>query len=165
MRAAEFVMAGVLALFSLYLMYESAKLPIGWEADRGPGGGAFPFWLSLGILICSIVIIIRAAKRITPESRSTEPYMDIARIKLFATSAGSIIAMVAMIHFVGVYVALPFFYIFYVRFIGHHSWSTTLALAIAMPIGTFMFFEVGLKILLPKGITEPLFYPLYAIFF
>ncbi|MCP4330202.1 MAG: tripartite tricarboxylate transporter TctB family protein [Alphaproteobacteria bacterium] len=165
MRAAEFVMAGALALLSLYLMYESAKLPIGWETDRGPGGGAFPFWLSLGILICSIVIIIRAAKGITPESRSTEPYMDFARIKLFAISAGSITAMAALFHFVGVYVALPLFFIFYVRFVGRHSWRTALALAIAMPIGTFMFFEVGLKILLPKGITEPLFYPLYAFFF
>ena len=29
----------------------------------------------------------------------------------------------------------------------------------------FFFFEVTLKILLPKGITEPLFFPLYNLFF
>ena len=53
MRRAEFVMAAVMGLFSLYLMYESCdfqfddgscRMPIGWEAEKGPGGGAFPFW-------------------------------------------------------------------------------------------------------------------------
>ena len=50
MRRAEYVMAVVMAIFSLYLMWKSAELPIGWEPKRGPGGGAFPFWLSLGML-------------------------------------------------------------------------------------------------------------------
>ena len=90
MRRAEFVVAGLLALFSLYLMYKSAELPIGWEPRRGPGGGAFPFWLSVGMLVSTIVIMIRAALRKTPESRSTEPYMDKERFILFVTAAGGI---------------------------------------------------------------------------
>ena len=43
MRRAEYVMTGVMALFSLYLMWTSAELPIGWDPRKGPGGGAFPF--------------------------------------------------------------------------------------------------------------------------
>ena len=165
MRRAEFVVAGVLALFSLYLMYKSAELPIGWEPRRGPGGGAFPFWLSVGMLISTIVIMIRAARRKTAESRSTEPYMDLPRFILFATAAGGIAVMIALFHVVGVYVSLPLFFIYYIRFIGRHSWALTNAFAVGAPIVTFMFFEIGLKILLPKGITEPLFYPLYGFFF
>ena len=42
MRKAEFIMAGIMAVFSLYLMWMSAKLPIGWVAGSGPGGGALP---------------------------------------------------------------------------------------------------------------------------
>jgi len=165
MRRAEFVVAGLLALFSLYLMYKSAELPIGWEPRRGPGGGAFPFWLSVGMLVSTVVIMIRAALRKTPESRSTEPYMDKERIILFVTAAGGITAMVALFHFVGVYFSLPLFFIYYIRFIGRHSWRLTIAFAVGAPIVTFMFFEIGLKILLPKGYTEPLFYPLYEFFF
>ena len=165
MRRAEFVVAGILALFSLYLMYKSAELPIGWEPGRGPGGGAFPFWLSLGMLICTIVIIIRAAKRKTPESRSTESFMDLSRVILFVTAAGGIVVMVALFHVIGVYFTLPLFFIYYIRFIGRHSWAVAGAFAVGAPIGTFMFFEVGLRILLPKGYTEPLFYPLYGFFF
>ena len=72
--------------------------------------------------------------------------------------------MVGAIHFVGVYIAIPLFFIFSVRFVGRHSWMTTGALAVATPVVTFFFFEVGLKILLPKGITEEWFYPLYGYF-
>ena len=165
MRRAEFVVAGVLALFSLYLMYKSAELPIGWEPRRGPGGGAFPFWLSLGMLICTIVIIVRAARGKTPESRSTETFMDFPRVILFVTAAGGIAGMVALFHVIGVYFTLPLFFIYYIRFIGRHSWALAGAFAVGAPIGTFMFFEIGLRILLPKGYTEPLFYPLYGFFF
>jgi hypothetical protein len=164
MRRAEFVMAAVMAVFSLYLMWKSAELPIGWEPERGPGGGAFPFWLSFGMLISCAVIIWRAVRRVTPESRSSETYMDPTSLKLFAISAGSLGAMLLLINWIGVYGAVPLFLIFYVRFVGRHSWLTTGMLAAATPVVTFFFFEIGLKILLPKGVTEPLFYPLYEYF-
>ena len=38
------------------------------------------------------------------------------------------------------------------------------ALTVAIPVVTFYFFEITLSIILPKGITEPLFIPLYKIF-
>lgn len=164
MRRAEFVMAAVMAVFSLYLMWKSAELPIGWEPERGPGGGAFPFWLSFGMLISCLVIIWRAIRRVTPESRSGEAYMDRISLKLFAISAGSLGVMLLLINWIGVYGAVPLFLIFYVRFVGRHSWLTTGILATATPVVTFFFFEIGLKILLPKGFTEPLFYPLYEYF-
>ncbi len=164
MRRAEYIMAGVMALFSIYLMWKSTELPIGWIPQKGPGGGAFSFWLSLGMLVCCAIIVWRTYRRVTPESRSSETYMDRVSLKLFLIAAGSLAAMVGAIHFVGVYVAVPLFFIFYVRFVGRHSWMTTGALAVATPVVTFFFFEVGLKILLPKGITEEWFYPLYGIF-
>ena len=43
MRIAEFSMALVMAIFSVYLMWKSTELPIGWIDGEGPGGGAFPF--------------------------------------------------------------------------------------------------------------------------
>ena len=42
MRRGEISMAGLLALFSLYLMWKSAELPIGYIRGEGPGGGAWP---------------------------------------------------------------------------------------------------------------------------
>ncbi len=94
MRLAELVMAVAMAIFSLYLMWKSAELPIGWIEGSGPGGGAFPFWLAGGMLICCIWIIIRWAKRQSPPSQSTEPYMNALSIKAFVIGAGSLTVLI-----------------------------------------------------------------------
>lgn len=164
MRRAELAMAIVLAILSAYLMWKSAELPIGWVKGDGPGGGAFPFWLSLGMLLCSIWIIVRWFLRATPQSRSSEPYFDSQSLSLILLVIGALVAMVGSIHFIGVYGAIPLFFMFYMRFIGRQSWTKTLVLALATPVVTFFFFEILLHITLPKGATEPLFYPLYDIF-
>ena len=164
MRRAELVMALVLAVLSIFLMWKSAELPIGWIPGEGPGGGAFSFWLSAGMLLCCISVIVRWIRRASPPSRSAEPYMDKRALQLFLIGAGSLTAMIGAIHIVGVYGSVPLFLIFYIRFVGRHRWLTTGALAITTPVVTFFFFEIALRITLPKGLTEPLFYPLYDIF-
>ena len=158
-------MAGIMAILSLYLMWKSAELPIGWLPGEGPGGGAFPFWLSAGMLICSLWVILRWIRKSSPPSRSTAPYMEKQAFKLFLIGAGSLAVMIGSIHIIGVYGAVPLFLIFYMRVLGRHSWGTTGALAVGTPIVLFLFFEIALTITLPKGLTEPLFYPLYDIFF
>lgn len=164
MRRAELVMAVVMTVFSVYLMFKSAELPIGWIPGSGPGGGAFPFWLSAGMLVCCIAIFVRAILRASPMSRSTGVYMDGHSLMLFLIGAGSLGATIGLIHIVGVYGALPLFLVFYLRFIGRHRWRTTAAIAILTPVISFFFFEIALRVILPKGYTEPLFYPLYDIF-
>ncbi len=167
MRRAELVMAAVMALLSLYLMWKSAELPIGWIPEEGPGGGAFSFWLSAGMLACCAVIILRWFLRASPPSQSTEPYMDKRTLKLFVLGAGSLAVMIGLIHVIGVYGAVPLFLIFYMRYMGRHPWALTAAVALATPVITFFFFEIALNITLPKGLSvieEGIFYPLYDIF-
>ncbi len=164
MRVAELVMAVVMAAVSVALMWKSAELPIGWIPGEGPGGGAFPFWLSAGMLICCVAVMINWYNRSSPPSQSDETYMDGHAIKSFVVVAGSLTVMIALIHVIGVYGAVPLYLIFYVRFYGRHSWKITGTLALAMPVVSFFFFEIALRKTLPKGFTEPLFYPLYDIF-
>ena len=164
MRRAELVAALILAACSIGLMYKSAELPIGWIKGEGPGGGAFPFWLSAGMLICCVWIIINWIRKVGPVATATGPYMDKETMVLISLAAGSLTAMIGLIHLIGVYGSVPLFLIFYVRFIGRHSWPLTGSLAIGTPVVAFFFFEIALRITLPKGKTEPLFYPLYDIF-
>ncbi|MFQ5468461.1 MAG: tripartite tricarboxylate transporter TctB family protein [Kiloniellaceae bacterium] len=163
MRMAELVMALVLAIFSLYFMWKSAELPIGWIPNEGPGGGAFPFWLAFGMLLCCVAIVVRWITRSSPPSRSREPFMDRQTLKLFAIVAGSLTVMIGLVHIIGIYGSVPLYLIFYLRFFGRHKWLTTGVLALTTPVATFLFFEIALNITLPKGLTEPLFYPLYDI--
>jgi hypothetical protein len=164
MRKAELLMAVVLAVFSAYLMWKSAELPIGWQPRRGPGGGAFPFWLSLGMLISSGVIFYRGWRGITEQGRSEEPFMDLHTLRLVAISVAAIFGMLLVTTYLGAYVAIPLFMIFYMWYFGRHRWAVMLPIALISPVALFFFFEIGMKIFLPKGATETWFYPLYAMF-
>ena len=165
MRMAELVMGLVMGAFSLYLMWKSAELPIGWIAGEGPGGGAWPFWLSAGMLLCCIAIIFRWYRRITPESRSEAVFMDKRSFKLFVLNAGALTVLIGLFHIVGAYFAIPIFLIFYLRVLGGHSWRLTGGFAALTPVLTFLFFEIALQKTLPKGITEPLFLPIFDFFY
>ena len=165
MKLAELIMAVVMAAFSIYLMWKSAELPIGWIAGEGPGGGSWSFWLAAGMLLCCIAVIIRWVRRVTPESRSEEVFMDRRSLRLFLLNAGALTAMIGLFHFVGAYGAIPIFLIFYLRVMGGHSWRLTSAFALSTPVITFLFFEIALQKTLPKGFTEPLFLPIFDFFY
>lgn len=157
-------MALVLGVLSAYLMVKSAELPIGWIPDEGPGGGAFPFWLSAGMLICCVSITLRWLLRQSPVSRSAEPYViPAARATIMAVIV-ALTLMIGSIHIIGIYFAIPLFLLYYVRIVGRHSWLLSLGVSVSAPVISFFFFEIALLITLPKGYSEPLFYPLYDIF-
>lgn len=164
MKQAEFLMAFLMAVFSLYIMWKSTELEIGWIPNQGPGGGAFPFWLGVGMLFCCILIIIGQIRKTDDPVESKKLYMDKKTFVLFTLVAGSLFITIGLISLIGVYVAIPLFMVFYLRFIGSHHWFLTGSIAAATPLLLFFFFEIALKITLPKGFTEPLFYPLYSIF-
>lgn len=164
MKVAEIIMAIVLALCSVGLMWKSSELPVGWLPEEGPGGGAFPFWLSAGMLVCCIWTLFRALSGNSKFSNSTEPFMDWETLRLVALAAGLLGLMIGLIHVIGVYFSVPLFLILYLKLMGRHTWRLTLAFAIITPIVLFFFFEIALRITLPKGKTEPLFYPLYDLF-
>ncbi len=164
-RAAELSMALICALTSIALMLKSAELNIGWIEDRGPGSGAWPFWLSAGMLLASLATVYRWFRRITPESRSLEPYISRDALQIVGISAGAILFLLAGIHLVGIYASLLVFLMFYLRFIGRHTWLLTIVLMIAVPVFIFCLFEWALKIPLPKAGTEPWFYPIYDLMY
>lgn len=166
MRKAELIVAALIGVLSLYLMYESQRPPleIGWEPRKGPGSGAFPFWTSAGLLIASIIIFIRAWLGKTPQSRSAEPFMDRYSAAIISVSAAAIFGMLLITEWLGAYVAIFAFMLFYLSILGRHGWVATLSIATVTPVSIFLFFEGGMKILLPKGESEPLFLPLYKIF-
>jgi hypothetical protein len=63
-------------------------------------------------------------------------------------------AMVLLTHFLGLYVAGALYLGAYMRWIGRHSWSLTVALSVAIPIVTFLIFEVWFLVPMPKGPLE-----------
>jgi putative tricarboxylic transport membrane protein len=90
MRRGEIITAGILAVLSMYMMYKSTELEWGYVSGEGPGGGAWPFWLSAIMLICTVFIAINWVRRTSPPSQSTEPLLDSYGIKMLFLSAAAL---------------------------------------------------------------------------
>ncbi len=164
-RTAELLIAILLALCSIGLMIKSAELRIDWVPERGPGSGAWPFWLSTGMLLACLATIVRWFRKVTPESTNLDLFMTRETVLLVGISAGSIVFLLVVTHLLGIYVALFLFLLFYLKFVGRHSWLVTVTMMIVVPIFIFCLFEWALKIPLPKSISEPLFYPIYDLMY
>ena len=165
-RQAEFLMALATIAVSLGLMWSASDgLAIGWVPEKGPGSGFWPFWLSFGMLLASILTLVRWIMGATPESRSTDPYMSRNAIVVVGIAASALLFLLIGIHLIGIYMALPLFLFFYIRIVGKHSWAITVLLVFGVPIFIFTLFEWGLQIPLPKAITEEWFYPVFDVMY
>ena len=165
-RQADFLMAIATILMSLGLMWSSTDgLAIGWVTDKGPGSGFWPFWLSVGMLLCSIATLARWFMRSTAESRSTEMYISRDSVAVVGTSVAALVALLVGIHLIGTYFALFIFLAFYFKVIGRHDWPIAIMLIGGIPVFIFALFEWGLQIPLPKAMTEEWFYPIFDIMY
>ncbi|WP_102107490.1 tripartite tricarboxylate transporter TctB family protein [Oceaniglobus roseus] len=163
MITADRLIAAALMVLSAYFMWHATVLPIGWNGRTGgPGGGAFPFWLSAGMFLAAGGILLRSLRG---RSQYSGNFFDPETLQSVVQVVIALIVTVALIPWLGAYVALPLFLVWYLRIFGGHGWLLTGIMAIASPVALFFFFEVALQILLPKGLTEPFFIPLYAMFF
>jgi hypothetical protein len=162
MLVADRIIAIAIMVLSAYFMWHAVALPIGWNGmTGGPGGGAFPFWLSLVMLLAAGGVLVRSVRH----EHSSQSFFDGQMLYKVVAVTVALIVTIALIPLVGAYIAIPLFLFWYIRIFGGHGWVLTASLALGTPVFLFFFFEVTLKILLPKGITEPLFFPLYAMFF
>lgn len=167
MRLGEIVTAGVLAVLSIYMMWKSAELPIGFIPGRGPGGGAWPFWLSAIMLICTVFIAMNWARRTSPPSQSEEPVLDAEGRKTVLLVGGGLVAFVGLTNIISMYGAMAVFLIYYLWFLGRHSVWFTLLMAFSVPTFFFFFFEALMRVTLPKGMsfTDPFFNILYELIY
>jgi ABC-type glycerol-3-phosphate transport system permease component len=167
MRQGEISLVGLLALFSLYLMWKSTELPIGYIRGQGPGGGFWPFWLALGMLLSCLASAWNWWRGLSPASWSDEPLMDAFGWRTLLYVGGSVVVFVALISIVSMYGAVAAFLFYYLRFLGRHSWFLTLTISILLPIGLFFFFEAVMLISMPQGMsfTQPFFDLMYDIIY
>jgi hypothetical protein len=148
MRAAELVTASVLILLGGVVLFDAVRLGFGWGQD-GPRSGFFPFWLALIMVVACGVILVQAAR-----GRAGKSFVSRAQLGPVITVLWPALAAVALMQFIGLYVASAFYMGFYMRWVGRHSWLTVIAIALGVPIGSFLIFEKWFLVPMPKGPLE-----------
>ena len=148
MRAAELIVAAILITVGAVVMWDSLRIGAGW-ADDGPQSGYFPFYVSLGLVLSSLVVFVQAAigreKRVFVETRQIGPVLAV----LLPTTV-----YVFVIPWMGIYFASAFFIAYFMWKIGGYRNWTILPVAVGIPFVTFLVFEIWFLLPLPKGPLE-----------
>lgn len=166
MKQADRIVAVVLILVGIGVAWKSTELPIGILPKEGPGGGFFPFWLSMGIVVVSLCVLAQSVFSRTPRHPSASIEEDSGE-KIFITWEGLIeivrvglpgLIMILLIGLISIYFAAAAFIFYSLYFVGRHKFFTSILVTVGVPFGVYCIFEKFLIIPLPKGYLEFLFY-------
>ena len=148
-RSVEIGVTLFMALFALIVMAGSVQVGIGWGAE-GPQAGFVPFYVGLMILGSSIinlgaVISERSGHRLFAEWGQLRQVMSM----LVPTAI-----YVALVPWIWIYAASVLLIAVFMRWLGHYGWGRIAAIALGVPLVTFVIFEKWFLLPLPKGPIE-----------
>jgi hypothetical protein len=152
MRRADLICAAFLIALAAVVIWEGRRLGIGWSTD-GPQPGFFVFYIGLSLGLGSAVVLGQALLLgdVPLYRKSFLGPGQVVPVAKVLVPAG---LMVLMTHFLGLYVAGGLYLGAYMRWIGRHSWVLTVFLSVAIPVATFLVFEVWFLVPMPKGPLE-----------
>jgi hypothetical protein len=148
-RSVEVGVAAAIAVVALIGIYGSVAVGIGWAAD-GPRAGFFPFYVSVIVLIASIVNILQ----VLVHRGDGAVFASWSQLRQVLSVLVPTIIYVALIPYVGIYVMSGILITFFMAWFGRYPWLVALAVGIAVPVLAFFTFEMWFLVPLPKGPLE-----------
>ena len=145
------VEAGVtlaIALFGVIVIIGSVKAGINWGAE-GPRAGFFPFYVGIAIVTASAVNLWN-----TLREHDKGLFAEWGQLRQVMSVVVPTAIYVGAMPFTGLYLASIVFIAWFMRWLGKYSWLTVAAVAIGMPVVTYLIFERWFLVPLPKGPVE-----------
>ncbi len=149
-RTLEIVTAIFFLIVGSVVMWDSQRIGSGWGAD-GPQSGYFPFYVGLLMNIASAVNLLLAFK-----SSSSESFVSKPQIKLVMAIFLPCLVYVAVMQWLGLYVASLIFIAIFMRWQGKFSYLKSVVTATSVVVVLFLMFEIWFKVPLIKGPLEAL---------
>jgi len=152
MRKANLGVAIFLFVIGAIVMYDAVRLGWRWDPGSGPGAGYLPFYLSLGVLVCTGIIIVKQIMQLSKVGIAGDKRLiqegglkPILWVLLPST------AMVALTSIVGLHFAAFVFLLFYMRAVGKIGWLACALVSVLFPVGMYIVFDRLFLIPLPDG--------------
>jgi hypothetical protein len=153
MRKANLGVAIFLFLIGAITMYDSVRLGFRWVPGFGPGAGYLPFYLALGILVCTGISIVKQIRQLSKEGIVGDKRLiqegglsPILWVLIPST------VMVILTSIIGLHFAAAVFLFFYMRKVGDIGWLECALVSILFPVGMYLVFDRFFLIPLPDGI-------------
>ena len=145
-------MALFLALLAVIGIVGALQVGIGWGAE-GPKAGFFPFYISLIVLFSCAVNLVNVLREYT----GREMFAEWGQIRQVMSVVIPTTVYVFAVPGLGMYVSSGLLIGVFMKWIGRYSWLMVLAVAIGVPVVTYILFERWFLVPLPKGPLEDWF--------
>lgn len=153
-RTMEAVVALFLLAISAIVIYDARRMGFGWVEGEGPAAGYFPFYIALTLGISSLVILFQSLSGRTADGGET--FVSVPAAGRVLTVLIPTIGYVALIQYLGIYVASAIFIALFMIAIGRDSIIKSVLVGISVPLVLFLMFEKWFLVPLPKGPLEAL---------
>jgi len=152
MRKANLGVAIFLFLLGALVMYDSVRLGFRWQPGFGPGAGYLPFYLSLGVLICTGIFIVKQIRQLSKVGIvGDKRLIQEGGLKPILWVLLPSTAMVILTSILGLHFAAFVFLLFYMRAVGKIGWLECSLVSVLFPILMYIVFDRLFLIPLPDG--------------
>ncbi len=152
MRKANLWVAVFLFVIGAIVMFDSVRLGFRWQPGFGPGAGYLPFYLSLGVLICTGINIVKQIRQLSKVGiTGDKPLIQEGGLKPILWVLLPSTVMVILTSIIGLHFAAFIFLLFYMRVVGKIGWLECALVSVLFPIGMYVVFDRLFLIPLPDG--------------
>jgi putative tricarboxylic transport membrane protein len=150
MRKADIVVALGLMVIGLLVLGDAVRLGFGWGMS-GPESGFFPFYMGLGIVICTFFIVLRAIK-IYKKDGAGKPLIPKGGTAQILWVLLPAIGVVLLTELLGLHLATVLYLAFYMGVVGRIPWAKVILLSVLVPLVVYVLFDRIFLIPLPEGV-------------
>lgn len=150
-RKVELATAAAIGLFGIIVVYGALQAGIGWGFE-GPKAGFFPFIIGVILIGATGVNLWNGLQ--TSKSKVFSEWSELNQVWAVTWP---IAIYIALIPYLGIYVASAILIIFFMMRIGSYGILRSAIIALCVPLVTFLVFERWFLVALPKGPLEAMF--------
>jgi putative tricarboxylic transport membrane protein len=138
-----------LSILAVGMIWAALGLPYG--NIHNPGPGFFPLWLGVILGGMSIALFVQTTRGKESERTLQEILEEDVRWGKVLLVLGALILFGFLMDTIGFLIVTFFLMIALLRFIEPQSWKVVIGWALAGSVGSYLIFEVWMKLRLPKG--------------
>lgn len=138
-----------LSILAAVMIWAALGLPYG--NLHNPGPGFFPLWLGVILGGMSIALFVQSVRGKESERTLREILEEDVRWEKVLLVLGALILYGFLMEAIGFLIVTFFLMIALLRFIEPQPWKVVIGWALGGSVGSYLIFEVWMKLRLPKG--------------
>ena len=138
-KTMDIAVTAVFLVFGLVVSWDSYRLGASWG------------YIGLIIIFCSLITLGQA---LAMAAAKNLPFVMRGQLKMVTLVMVPTLVYVALIGWLGIYVASTIYIALFMWWLGKYSWIKFVSVSVGVNVAFFLMFEIWFKVPLPKGPLE-----------